>query len=80
MLGDGQDLNVLLAWARKLFWLEQIDPDDEEDFLEWPYPKEARLKVAEKMKELCQSFDYSEQAHRKEHQLTGNKAHVKVCS
>lgn len=35
--------------------------------------------VAEKMMELCKSFDTSEQAHRKEHELTGNKAQVKVC-
>ncbi|OKP11124.1 hypothetical protein PENSUB_3367 [Penicillium subrubescens] len=29
------------------------------------------------MKELAHCFDVSEQAHRKEHRLTGNKAHVK---
>ncbi|KAJ5407358.1 hypothetical protein N7465_008642 [Penicillium sp. CMV-2018d] len=29
------------------------------------------------MMELCKSFDTSEQAHRKEHELTGNKAQVK---
>lgn len=43
-------------------------------------PQETRRVAAEKMMELCNSFDSSEQAHRKEHELTGNKAHVKVCN
>lgn len=78
MLGDCQDLNLVFAWARRMFWSSQVDPADPERFREWPYPVEVRRKVAEKMKELAQCFDASEQAHRKEHQLTGNKAHVKV--
>lgn len=68
----------MFAWARRVFWSSQVDPVEPEQFLEWPYPSEVRLKFAETMKELAQCFDTSEQAHRKEHQLTGNKAHVKV--
>jgi hypothetical protein len=76
MLGDCQDLNLVFAWARRVFWT--VDPADPEQFVEWPYPSEVRRKVAEFMKELAHCFDVSEQAHRKEHRLTGNKAHVKV--
>jgi hypothetical protein len=79
MVGDGHDLTVLLTWARNLFWVDQIDPSDPGSFVDWPYPAEARLNIAVLMQELCQAFDVSEQAHRKEHSLTGSKTQVKVC-
>ncbi|KAJ5686425.1 hypothetical protein N7536_005993 [Penicillium majusculum] len=79
MLGDCQDLSDLLAWAHKTFWLDWVDEGDSDGvaFYDWPYSTETRRVVAEKMMELCKSFDASEQAHRKEHELTGNKAQVK---
>ncbi|CAI7619635.1 unnamed protein product [Penicillium discolor] len=82
MLGDCQDLSDLLAWATKTFWLDWIDTTDGGVVLyyDWPYSMETRRVVAEKMMELSRSFDASEQAHRKEHELTGNKAQVKVCN
>ncbi|KAJ5977292.1 hypothetical protein N7501_000634 [Penicillium viridicatum] len=78
MLGDCQDLSDLLAWAHKTFWLDWVDDVDSGiGWHDWPYSDETRRVVAEKMMELCKSFDTSEQAHRKEHELTGNKAQVK---
>lgn len=80
MLGDCQDMSTAFAWARDLFWTSQIDPDDPDNFLDWPYPSELRRKVAELMRDLAHCFDVSEQAHRKQYKLTGTKTNIKVGS
>jgi hypothetical protein len=80
MMGDAHDLSLVLQWAQKRFWEDMEDPDNDGNLLEWPFPQEVRLEVAESLVDLCRCFDNAEQAHRKEFQLTGNKADTKVSS
>ena len=77
MLGDAHDLASVIQWARKHFWVENLDPEDGLQH-EWPYPEEVRLDVNESLVDLCRSFDNSEQAHRKQFHLTGAKKEIQV--
>lgn len=80
MMGDAYDLSAVLLWAKKRIWDEMKDPHDENNRLEWPFPEEVRLEVAESLVDLCRCFDNAEQAHRREYIVSGTKGEIKVSS
>ncbi|KAE8406253.1 hypothetical protein BDV37DRAFT_281163 [Aspergillus pseudonomiae] len=70
MLGNGWDYSRILRWATR-YWDTQEGNEDE---YEWP--ENVRASIVSALRELNSAFNKTEEAHRREHALTGDNDDV----